>query len=125
MLRPEKHSMIYCAIPYAIEGLFHPRKTFKRDELVTDSGVNLIHRAAKEVDLQAKSVVDEAGDIYTADIIFIATGATPLLPSLPGIDATNIYTVKTQNDMEALLEKVDNGAGPAVVVGAGATAHVS
>jgi len=120
MLRPEKHSMIYCAIPYAIEGLFDPHKTFKRDELVTDSGVNLIHRAAKEVDLQAKRVVDEAGDIYTADIIFIATGATPLLPSLLGIDATNIYTVKTQNDMEALLENVDSGVGHAIVVGAGA-----
>jgi len=120
MLRPEKYSMIYCAIPYAIEGLFDPHKTLKRDELVTDSGVNLIHRAVNEVDLQTKSVVDEAGDIYTADIIFIATGATPILPSLPGIDATNIYTVKTQGDMEALIRNIDNGAKRAVVVGAGA-----
>jgi NADH oxidase (H2O2-forming) len=120
MLRPEKHSMVYCAIPYAIEGVFDPSKTFKRDELVTDSGVNLIRRAAKKVDLQTKRVVDDAGDIYTADILFIATGAMPLLPPVPGVDAINIYTVKTQDDMEALLANIDNGAKHAVVIGAGA-----
>ena len=38
MFRPETHSMVYCAIPYAIEGLFDPSKVFKRDELITDVG---------------------------------------------------------------------------------------
>ena len=120
MLRPEKHSMVYCAIPYALEGLFDPHKTFKSDELVTDSGAELIRRAAREVDLQAKRVVDEAGDIYTADILFLATGATNVIPPLPGADAANIHTVKTQLDMEALLESIGNGAKRAVVIGAGA-----
>lgn len=120
MLRPEKHSMVYCAIPYAIEGLFEPPKTFKRDELVTGSGTKLIRRAAKEVDLRAKRVVDNAGDVYTADILFICTGAIPVLPPVPGADATNVYTVKTQQDMEILLTNIDNGAKHAVVVGAGA-----
>jgi NADH oxidase (H2O2-forming) len=120
MLRPEKHSMVYCAIPYALEGLFDPAKAFKRDELVTDSGANLIKRAATQVDLHAKRVVDEAGDVYTADILFLATGATNVIPRVPGADAANIYTVKTQQDMEALLRNINNGAKRAVVVGAGA-----
>jgi len=71
MFRPEKHSMIYCAILYAIEGLFGPHKTFKKNELVTDAGVTLIQRAVKEADLRAKRVVDEAGDVYTADIFLL------------------------------------------------------
>ncbi len=120
MLRSEKHSMVYCAIPYAIEGLFDPHKTFKKNELVTDVGVHLIQRAVKEVDLKKKRVVDETGDIYTSDIIFIATGAVPVLPPIPGADAANIYTVKTQHDMESIIEKIHSGAKRAVVVGAGA-----
>lgn len=120
VLRPEQHSMVYCAIPYALEGLFDHRKTFKRDELVTDTGTTLIQRAAKEVDLKAKRVVDETGDVYTADILFLATGARNFVPPIAGADAENVHTVKTQGDMERLFAAIDNGAKRAIVVGAGA-----
>ncbi|MBN1902018.1 FAD-dependent oxidoreductase [Candidatus Sumerlaeota bacterium] len=119
-LRPEKRSMVYCAIPYALEGLFDHHKTLKRDELITDTGAILIQRSAKEIDLQAKRVVDEAGDVYTADVIFIATGARNMIPPIEGVDAKNIHTVKTQDDMERLLLALDNGARRAIVIGAGA-----
>jgi NADH dehydrogenase FAD-containing subunit len=42
VIRPENYSMIYCALPYAIEGLIENEKTFKSDSLVTDAGVDLI-----------------------------------------------------------------------------------
>lgn len=120
MLRPEEHSMVYCAIPYAIEGLFDPKKVFKRDALVTDIGVHLVRRRAVSVDLAAKRATDDAGETYEADTLFLATGASPVLPPLPGADAGNVYTVKTQQDMEALIDCLDKGARRAVVVGAGA-----
>ena len=120
VFRPEEHSMIYCAIPYAIEGLFSPEKTFKSDALVTSSGAKLIKREVKEVDLKNKRVVDASGDTYIADTIFIATGADPFVPPIDGSDAENIYTVKTQVDMERIISTVEKGAKRAVVVGAGA-----
>jgi NADPH-dependent 2,4-dienoyl-CoA reductase/sulfur reductase-like enzyme len=120
LLRREKHSMVYCAIPYAIEGLFPPEKVFKQDKLVTDIGCRLVNRKAVGVDLQAKRVVDDAGEEYTADILFLATGASPRRPPLPGSQAENVYTVQTQQDMEALIAKLAAGAQRAVVVGAGA-----
>ena len=61
MFRPEAHSMVYCAIPYAIEGLFEPSKVFKPDELVTEVGVDLIRRKVVSVDFKDKHVVDDAG----------------------------------------------------------------
>jgi NADPH-dependent 2,4-dienoyl-CoA reductase/sulfur reductase-like enzyme len=120
VLRPERHSMVYCAIPYAIEGLFEAPKVYKRDELVTDCGATLVQRAVAGVDLAARRVVDDAGDTYTAEALFLATGASPLRPPVPGIEAANVYTVKTQDDMEALIGCVEGGARRAVVVGAGA-----
>ena len=120
MLRPEEHSMVYCAIPYALEGLIDHRKTFKRDELVTDTGTTLVRRAVKQVDLQAKRVVDETGDIYTANILFLATGARNFVPPVQGADAENVYTVKTQGDMERLFVAIDDGAKRAALIGAGA-----
>ena len=120
MLRPEPHSMVYCAIPYAIEGLFNPAKVFKKDELVTDAGVQLVHRRAAEVDLKARRVVDDQGETHEAETLFLATGASPIRPPIPGADAKNVHTVKTQHDMEALIGHVREGARRAVVVGAGA-----
>jgi thioredoxin reductase len=38
IIRPENHSMIYCAMPYVIENIIPKEKTLKKDELVTESG---------------------------------------------------------------------------------------
>ena len=84
MLRPEAHSMVYCAIPYAIEGLFEPAKVYKKDELVTEVGVDLVRRRATRVDLRARTAQDEAGEEYAADTVFLATGAVPVRPPIPG-----------------------------------------
>lgn len=120
MFRPEAHSMVYCAIPYAIEGLFDPSKVFKRDELVTDVGVDLIRRSVVSVDFDARQVVDDSGDAYNYKTLFIATGASPIRPPIPGADADNVFTVKTGQDMTGIIEKVQAGAKRAIVVGAGA-----
>jgi NADPH-dependent 2,4-dienoyl-CoA reductase/sulfur reductase-like enzyme len=119
MLRPEPYSMVYCAIPYAIEGLFDPQKALKKDELVTSVGVNLVQRAAVKVDLEARCVEDDAGDTHTADLLFLATGASPIRPPIPGAGSNNVFTVKTQQDMEGLMQRIDSGARRAVAVGAG------
>jgi len=120
MFRPEAHSMVYCAIPYAIEGLFEPSKVFKPDGLVTGVGVELIRRKIESVDFKNKLVVDDAGESYRYETLFIATGASPILPPIPGADAANVFTVKTGRDMADIMEKIEGGAKRAVVIGAGA-----
>ena len=56
VLRPEPYSMVYCAIPYALEGLFPADKTFKKDDLVTEVGANLVRLKASRVDAEAQIV---------------------------------------------------------------------
>lgn len=120
MFRPEEYSMVYCAIPYALGGLFDTEKVYKKDTLVTDSGTNLVRLHISKVDLDAQTAVDEHGNIYHYGMLFIATGADPVLPCVQGYDARNVYTVKTQQDMLTLKSKIEQGAKCAVVVGAGA-----
>jgi len=52
IIRPEDHSMIYCAMPYAIEGLLDPSKTLKSDKIVEDTGADLIRDKVISVDLR-------------------------------------------------------------------------
>jgi NADH dehydrogenase/NADH oxidase (H2O2-forming) len=120
ILRPEDHSMIYCAMPYAIEDLVPMGKTFKKDEIVTDNGTVLIRDRAVSVDFDAQTVFTEKGAGLKYAKLVIATGARPVLPSIPGNDLAGVYTFKTEEDMCAILAAVQSGARKAVVVGAGA-----
>lgn len=51
--------------------------------------------------------------------LVIATGATPVLPPVPGRDLNGVMTFITANDLRRIMEQVDNGLKKAVVVGAG------
>jgi len=120
VLRPEPFSVIYCAIPYALENLFEPEKIRKRDELVTEPGSRLVKETVVEADLDAKVVKTAEGNTFRYEKLLIVTGAVPFIPPVPGADLKNILTVKTEFDTLRILEKIESGAKHAVVVGAGA-----
>jgi NADH dehydrogenase/NADH oxidase (H2O2-forming) len=119
VIRPEDHSLIYCAMPYAIEGLLPMAKTFKKDELVTDTGAVLVRDTVTKVDLKGRVLQTMTGKQYGYDRLVIATGARPVLPPLPGSDLAGVFTFKTEDEMRAIQRVVDAGIEKAVVVGAG------
>lgn len=120
VVRPEDYSMVYCALPYAIEGLIDNEKTFKSDSLVTGVGAELIRNTVKSVDFKNK-VLTFADNIEIAfDKLIIATGAVPFIPPIPGSTLKGVGGFKTQIDLEWIKGLVDKGLKKAVVVGAGA-----
>lgn len=120
VIRPEAHSMIYCAMPYAIEGIMAPEKVYKKDALVTDAGAELLRDRAVRVDLDAKRVHLATGATVSYRKLVLAMGSLPILPRLPGSDLPGVMAFKTQEDLEALCSLVEKGLAKAVVVGAGA-----
>jgi len=129
VLRPEPYSMVYCAIPYALEGLFSADKTFKKNEMLTEVGVELLRLKAVRIRPEDHVVDLEDGTSVEYGQLLIATGAMPVRPPIPGADLPNIFTVKTGDDMIRLMERLGGGADDAssipeglmaVVVGAGA-----
>ncbi|MBW1806676.1 MAG: FAD-dependent oxidoreductase [Deltaproteobacteria bacterium] len=110
VIRPEEHSMVYCAIPYAIEGLFPLERTFKGDDLVTGSGAELIRGTVRSVNAAGHRVEMEDGEALTYKKLLIASGATPIRPPLPGINAKNVYTVKTESSARKIIEHLSTSA---------------
>ncbi|MFI0235228.1 FAD-dependent oxidoreductase [Streptomyces sp. NPDC016845] len=117
-----------CGIPYWVGGLVE-----SRDELIARSPEE--HRA-RDIDLRTRTEVveiDVAGRRVRArardrgtetwvsyDKLVIATGARPLRPDLPGMDAPGVHGVQTLGDGQALLDTLRTAGGrKAVVVGAG------
>ncbi|WGP13378.1 FAD-dependent oxidoreductase [Streptomyces sp. SH5] len=121
-----------CGIPYWVGG-----DVGERDDLIARTPGE--HRE-RDIDLRMRTEVTEldvagqrvraldreSGETYWTgfDKLVIATGARPVRPALPGMDAAGVHGVQTLDDGQALLDSLDalrSGEGPrrAVVVGAG------
>ncbi|MEU8708806.1 FAD-dependent oxidoreductase [Streptomyces sp. NPDC048565] len=117
-----------CGIPYWVSG-----DVEGPDALIARTPEE--HRA-RAIDLRTRTEVTEidvaghrvraldrdSGETYWTgyDKLVIATGARPVRPELPGIDAPGVHGVQTLGDGQALLESLDRAPGRrAVVVGAG------
>ena len=120
IIRPEDHSMIYCAMPYAIEGLIDIGKTLKKDEIVTDSGAVLIRDRVDKIDFgEKKLILSDSSEIIYEKLV-IATGAEPFIPPVPGVSLKGVTGFKTEKDLTAIQSTIASGLKKAVVVGAGA-----
>jgi len=120
IIRPEDYSMVYCAMPYVIENLIDKAKCFKKDDLVTNSGAELIRDQVVSVDFETKSVSLKHEDKIHSDKLVIASGANPFIPDIDGVTLDGVMGFKTQKDLEHINSLVANGLQEAVVVGAGA-----
>jgi len=119
VLRPEDASVIYCAIPYSLEGLIPIEKIRKKDELVTGVGAKLIKERAEKIDFESKKVITEKGTNIEYEKLLIVTGANPFIPPIPGSTLKNIFTVKTEEDTKKIAEMLKKNPKKAVVIGAG------
>ncbi|MEU0397707.1 FAD-dependent oxidoreductase [Streptomyces sp. NPDC006208] len=117
-----------CGIPYWVGG-----QVPERDDLVARTPAE--HRA-RDIDLRMRTEVTEidiaGGRVRSRDLetgtegwtgydkLVIATGARPVRPRLPGIDAPAVHGVQNLDDGQALLDTLAGTEGRrAVVVGAG------
>ncbi|WP_030420716.1 FAD-dependent oxidoreductase [Streptomyces sp. SCSIO 75703] len=117
-----------CGIPYWVGG-----EVADRDELIARTPEE--HRA-RAIDLRMRTevtAIDPAGRRVRAreagtgseywtpyDKLVVATGARPVRPDLPGVDADGVHGVQTLDDGQALIDTLSRTRGRrAVVVGAG------
>ncbi|WP_141307893.1 FAD-dependent oxidoreductase [Streptomyces spinoverrucosus] len=117
-----------CGIPYWVGG-----EVSERDELIARTpeehrsrGIDLrLRTEVVEIDVDGARVrardVDSGAESWTSyDKLVIATGARPIRPDMPGVDAPGVHGVQTLDDGQELLDTLTRARGRrAVVVGAG------
>ena len=107
---PDKEGLIVNT-PEKYEGLTMAKVLTRTEAIAVD-------RAAKTVTARNLETGEET--VYPYEKLVIATGASPVVPPIEGVDLENVFFMRTPADAIALREKVSaGGIKRAVVVGAG------
>ena len=128
-------SMASCGYPYYVGGFFEDRNQLlctptgvvrdpkyylnaKAIDARTNTEVSAIDRKAKTVSWRNPQTGESGTQAY--DKLIIATGATPRMPPLPGINLKGITTLQSMQDADYLRKVRDEGKiKKAAVVGGG------
>jgi NADPH-dependent 2,4-dienoyl-CoA reductase/sulfur reductase-like enzyme/rhodanese-related sulfurtransferase len=93
-------------------------KAAKGVDIRTQTEVTAIDRAKQTVKI--KNLTDNSEEDLPYDNLIIATGSSPLRPPIPGIDAGNIYCLKTMDDGGAIKKAMETSSTKkAVIIGGG------
>ncbi len=102
LIKDEPINVNRCAVPYGI-GEEKPVKKFCiPNSLVMDYGAELILDEVVMVDPEKKYVKTKTGQEIGFNYLVLATGSKPIIPPLPGINAQNVFSVRSKEDLEKL-----------------------
>ena len=117
-----------CGLPYYVGGVIQEKSglivnTPEKFAALTGAGVKTETEAvAVHPDRHAVEAKDlKTGEIteYGYDKLVIATGASPFLPPVPGLELKNVFVMRTPDDAIALREALEGGGIKRAVVAGG------
>ena len=120
-------SFANCGLPYHVGGEIPTRDVLAVQTPATLKGMlNLdvrtrcealrIDRAGKRVEV--RNLVSGTTEWLAFDKLMLSPGASPIRPPIPGIDDSRIFTLRSLEDMDRIIEATDAGMR-AVAIGAG------
>ena len=119
IIRRQKKSIISCALPYALDGTIKTDDYIKSDEkLLRSANIDLVIDEVKSIFCEDNSLAAKSGKSFGYNNLVLATGSFPFVPSIPGANLKNVFSIKGHPDILSILEIVED-ARKAVVVGAG------
>ena len=117
----EKGLLTRCATPYICCGNVMVDPSYKDDSIFTGRGINLVNATAVEINRTKKIVTTDDGNAYCYDKLVLATGAKPVIPSIPGVELPGVFTLRTSGDAVNILHWLNSQrVRNTVLLGAGA-----
>ncbi|HEX54817.1 MAG: pyridine nucleotide-disulfide oxidoreductase [Candidatus Altiarchaeales archaeon] len=109
-----------CALPFVISNEVGIEDIVDDlEEMCRESGINCVIDTVVLIDTKNRVVKTKNGHEFRYDSLIIATGGTPFIPKIPGIELDGVHTLKTIEDARRIMEVI-KGVKNAVVIGGGA-----
>lgn len=119
LIRREKQVAVPCGIPYVFGTIGAPEKNLIPDALLSKNSIELVVDEVTSIDRNHKAVATSGGEIIRYERLVLATGSSPVIPRIPGVDLENVFTAKKDIEYLTCLSKALEVAGSVVVIGGG------
>ena len=96
------------------EGMFMCDESFYRQNRAN----TLFGRKVVKVDTKLREVSTDSGEVLNYDDLLIATGSSPVIPPIEGVDLPGVFTLYTANDAKRIVSFLEAKESVAVI-GAG------
>ena len=108
------------AIPYYLTEKIAENGTYlrKSDQHYSMRDITVIQQRVTQIDTSVNTVVTDNGDRYRYDKLLLATGASPSVPPVPGIDLPGVHNCWTLEDAREIIRLAKPGAS-VLLMGAG------
>ena len=81
------------------------QKNSQATPLPLAQGIRLLSgRKVVHIDRNRRTITDDSGQIHAYSQLFLATGASPLRPQLPGCPLSGVQTLYTRNQLDTLFK---------------------
>jgi NADH oxidase (H2O2-forming) len=94
LIRKEKQVLIPCGIPYIFGTIGSPDKNLIPDEILSKNNIELVIDEVVSVNKSARTIETASGITFSYKKLVLATGSSPLIPRIPGIELNNVFSVR-------------------------------
>jgi NADPH-dependent 2,4-dienoyl-CoA reductase/sulfur reductase-like enzyme len=119
LIRREKQVLVPCGIPYIFGTISSPERNLIPDTLLSKNDVDLIIDEVNSLEPAKKTITTLGGTTFRYEKLVLATGSTPIVPPIPGVELKNVFMPKKDIDYLKALSKALEDANDVVIVGGG------
>jgi NADH oxidase (H2O2-forming) len=119
VIRKEAKVMIPCAIPYIFGTLGSIDKNVIPDGLLSRENIGIMVDQVESIDKAGRTLKTAKGEIVGYEKLILATGSSPVIPRIPGIDLGNVFPIWKDADYLDKARQTLVGAKDVVIVGGG------
>lgn len=102
------------ALLYGLDPQRPVSKFLLSNKLVTLFGAELVIDRVHQIEPDTSRLTTASGTTYTYDQLVLATGARPMFPPIPGLDAPEVLTIRWKYELFALREALQRS--PRIIV---------
>ncbi|MDD5156220.1 MAG: FAD-dependent oxidoreductase [Candidatus Omnitrophica bacterium] len=109
---------IPCGIPYMFYSLKNPQDNILGADGLIKNKIEVAVDEGLKVDREKKSIVTKKADEYVYEKLILATGSSPVIPKIPGIDKKGVYPIyKDMDYLKTCIEEIKNTKSVLIIGG--------
>jgi len=119
LFRKEAQVQVPCGLPYIFGTLGSPEKNIIPDAMLENNGIEFTIGEVERIDRDKKTLLLAGGNTIGYDRLIVATGSSPVVLPIPGIEKKNVFMAKKDTTyLKKMLDAI-NAAKDIVIIGGG------